>query len=73
MSFECYELWRLKCPKHLIFYFYVVWAGKTLVQEMSFGNYFVWNTAKLMMENFRMKKLMLNCLWKSFTNIRLWS
>ena len=40
---------------------------------MSFGNYSVWNGAKLMMGNFRMKKLMLNCLGKSFTNINFWS
>ena len=58
--------------KWLIFY-YVVWAGRTLVREMWFGNYFVWNAAKLKMENFRMKILTLNCLWKFFTNIHFWS
>ena len=60
-SFEHYEKWCLKCPKHLIFY-YVVWAGRTLVQ-MWFGNYFVWSAAKLTMENFKVKKLVLNYLW----------
>ena len=69
VAFEHYEVQCLKCAKHLIFYSYVVWVGRTLFHEMWFGKYFVWNATRLTMENFKMKKLMLNCLWKSFTNI----
>ena len=32
--------YELNCPKQLIFYSYVVWAGKTLIQEVWFGKYF---------------------------------
>ena len=48
--------------KHSNFYSYDVWAGRTLIQEMWFGKYFVSSASKLMIENFWMKKLMLNCL-----------
>ena len=44
-SFKHYELRRLKCPKHSNFYLHAVWAGRTLVQEILFGNYFVRNAA----------------------------
>ena len=72
-SFERYEVWRLKCPKHSNFCSYIVWNGRTLNQEMWFGNYLVWNNAKSTMENLRMKKMMLNCLWKSSAIIYFWS
>ena len=36
--FETYEIQRFKYPKHSIFYSYVVWASRALVQDMWFGN-----------------------------------
>ena len=39
-SFKHYEVRHMKCPKYSIFCYDIVWAGKTLVQDMQFGNYF---------------------------------
>ena len=67
-SFTHYEVWWLKRPKHSIFCSYVVvWADRTLVQDRWFGNYLVWNNAKLTMENFRMKKIHPLCLMYSWS------
>ena len=56
-----YDIWNVL---NIWFFFYVAWAGRVLVQEMWFENYFIWNAAKLTMEKFRMKKLHLKIFYK---------
>ena len=54
-----------ECPQHSIFNSYVVWASRTLFQEKCGYETILFETL-LTIENFRMEKLVLKCLTKSF-------